>query len=1264
MPPNPAVWQDNRGQRADGGSFFSRAELPGQVVASGVEVRTVPSALYPTVSSALLAPRLALKESSRCQPLMIRVLPGVYHEHLHVTEPVVIVGAGKELPVIWGVGREGITVSGSAASSCVLRRLRLCAEAGCHSLCVKDASPLIESCELVGSGGDPVRGAPAGLDVKGSDSRPIVRGCRILDHAGAGVAFSDAAGGLVGTSEISRCACGLWLEGGSNPLIWRNTVACHRGAGVVVRANGRGCILGNRILNNGAGGVLVESSRRAATVIVQNKIWANSGCDLRQGPSTNGLAAGLSGTLLFANTVGQQDNGPSTNQGIDLVASWPKRVVSSTAELLAAVQEAPGDRIVLIEIQGCLTLEEPLVLDRPVVLAGEPILAGSHAPSGASARGELRAGPKAAAVVVVEDGADAIGLWRLRLVLPPHELRRATASCVEASGSPVIVDCDLDASYSPPRNSFAAGDCSALTHAVRASGPSSHPVLIECLLRRAQGSGLLLLERASALLIRCRLSSNNQGGALIAEGASLMAESCEISGNGHFGVVVGTKSGPVLLGRTDLANNASGSMWHCGGENASSSLSWLDQCSLTGAPAASSSTVSPAVLVGSFASMALWDCMASAMQGDAIPLRAEAASHTLVAGDGPTLGWQGWASMASGPSLGQGDVTWIDVSGASPPMPTQKPLAQSRPMSAASAGSAGYPQTSSSRSGWTDAFRGRLSPQPQPAQQSKGKREPRIPLQEPPARHDGGHGRERVDRNAVTDAPIDAQNLRTDPSAHPEKTIGLNIGEEAEPSSEVPSKWAEEDLDTDATPQEKDVSHDVQPQPAGGHESWLKSRMESQRQDWCDQEAERRTLFEILSMLALKDNCKDVPDSIGLGGKIMPNDPVLLRGHTGRWMGLKDGKDLICQAPDRAGAETMLAEFKGTALKHDARVSFRLTSSIGGATMWLGVSQSGDVGLVPNGTEPAARFVLRRTPPATLLSGMAVYLKSSANGKLVEVDGSDVRAKGSMEGTRQRIVVEKIPAQDAVPAPCDDFDLSDNQKSWVYLRGAQLALLDKQNLARFLASHKAHCKALLKAYTTLWESEWRRQWRTTLEEDSAPSSPGSRQSSRSGSVGAGGATSDSARPRARSRGRMTKREWIMGMVGGTSSTADDKSNGNLFVSAMRSFFANAIKMSQLEADPVQRVIEAFAEALVADASFLSCFSNSMLPEKERKTYKTPDEVIFGLSYTTLMLNTDMHNKQVAQKMWDTKKFVGAGKDCGVTGGLMAEIFKHVQSEEL
>ena len=38
----------------------------------------------------------------------------------------------------------------------------------------------------------------------------------------------------------------------------------------------------------------------------------------------------------------------------------------------------------------------------------------------------------------------------------------------------------------------------------------------------------------------------------------------------------------------------------------------------------------------------------------------------------------------------------------------------------------------------------------------------------------------------------------------------------------------------------------------------------------------------------------------------------------------------------------------------------------------------------------------------------------------------------------------------------------------------------------------------------------------------------------------------------------------------------------------------------------------------------------------RQTYRTPDEVLFGLAYTTLMLNTDMHNKQVS-KLWRHKK---------------------------
>ncbi|CAE8599031.1 unnamed protein product, partial [Polarella glacialis] len=101
--------------------------------------------------------------------------------------------------------------------------------------------------------------------------------------------------------------------------------------------------------------------------------------------------------------------------------------------------------------------------------------------------------------------------------------------------------------------------------------------------------------------VQCQITGNQQGGILVADRASLLLESCEICGNGHFGVVAGLECGALLLGRTNLSANASGSLWHCGGSQASpSSLSWLDQCSLSGSSMASSSTSSPAVVVGVF----------------------------------------------------------------------------------------------------------------------------------------------------------------------------------------------------------------------------------------------------------------------------------------------------------------------------------------------------------------------------------------------------------------------------------------------------------------------------------------------------------------------------------------------------------------------------------------------------------------------------------------------------------------------------------------
>ena len=69
---------------------------------------------------------------------------------------------------------------------------------------------------------------------------------------------------------------------------------------------------GNTILRNGAGGALVESARSVVTTIVRNRVWANSGCDLRQSPARQGLAAGESGAVVLGNTVGR---GPHSRGG-------------------------------------------------------------------------------------------------------------------------------------------------------------------------------------------------------------------------------------------------------------------------------------------------------------------------------------------------------------------------------------------------------------------------------------------------------------------------------------------------------------------------------------------------------------------------------------------------------------------------------------------------------------------------------------------------------------------------------------------------------------------------------------------------------------------------------------------------------------------------------------------------------------------------------------------------------------------------------------
>jgi len=143
------------------------------------------------------------------------------------------------------------------------------------------------------------------------------------------------------------------------------------------------------------------------------------------------------------------------------------------------------------------------------------------------------------------------------------------------------------------------------------------------------------------------------------------------------------------------------------------------------------------------------------------------------------------------------------------------------------------------------------------------------------------------------------------------------------------------------------------------------------------------------------------------------------------------------------------------------------------------------------------------------------------------------------------------------------------------------------------------------------------------------------------------------------------RRLSMRMLRGTATLQEGNRNGDMLVDAMRSFFSDAIHMAHLEADEVQRLIEAFVEALISDASFLQCLSASLCSEKDRRSeYQTEEEILFGVTYMTIMLQTDLHNKNVIKKIWNPRKFMEAGKTISVTSGFMLQIYRNVKESPL
>lgn len=373
---------------------------------------------------------------------------------------------------------------------------------------------------------------------------------------------------------------------------------------------------------------------------------------------------------------------------------------------------------------------------------------------------------------------------------------------------------------------------------------------------------------------------------------------------------------------------------------------------------------------------------------------------------------------------------------------------------------------------------------------------------------------------------------------------------------------------------------------------------------------------------------------------------VVLRGHTGFWIGLNKDNEIVCNKADRASAATFIVgecstKNSGSTVRHGSQIDLQLKSELFSQDLFLAVGTDGSVTLQPRKPSPLhfsdTQFSILTHEFDVAMSGMALQLQSVSNGKSVEVVGEIVRGRAEDHSTLQRMVLEKVPVIPMSPVASSQQHFLLEDKAWLLRQGVQYALVDKQELAKFLSSHLEGRQPLLNAYARVWGREWSE---SQLIERTNSNTP----------------------PRSARKLSARKIYDMFAFTGGVSEK--DRANADAFVNALRSFFALALRMSQLEARCVERIVEAFAAALAADTTFMDVFSASMLPVKDRKTYSKPEDMIFGLAYFTTMLNTDLHNQQVAQKILELNKFITMGKDCGMTNGFMLQVYRNIQKEEL
>ncbi|OKK17511.1 sporulation protein [Streptomyces sp. CB00455] len=164
---------------------------------------------------------------------VLSISPGTYRENLVLHHAVTLRGPEGGLGSVRIAPPDGVALT--VRASAVVQDLHLEGQDGAApALLVEDGAPELTDLRVS------TRSA-AGIEVRGSGARPLVRRCTVENPAGVGIAVLDGGGGVFEECEVVAAGqTGVSVRGGGRPRLERCRIHHAVGAGIGVTGEGSG----------------------------------------------------------------------------------------------------------------------------------------------------------------------------------------------------------------------------------------------------------------------------------------------------------------------------------------------------------------------------------------------------------------------------------------------------------------------------------------------------------------------------------------------------------------------------------------------------------------------------------------------------------------------------------------------------------------------------------------------------------------------------------------------------------------------------------------------------------------------------------------------------------------------------------------------------------------------------------------------------------------------------------------------------------------